>query len=158
VKIVVCQCGARSTTGGDCIVCGKSLGSIPSAIAAAWVSAALLALLWVAGFWLTGFTLPWFACFFGGLVSGAVAQVSFGRGWAYQAIASTATLVGLTVAHVLLVLVLRRRLDLLVGGGDGWVRLSALALELLEQDPVLFVFNVFGLLGGFWLWRQPEAE
>jgi hypothetical protein len=158
VKIVVCECGARSTTGGDCIKCGEPLGSIPSAIAAAFVAALALTLVWVTFFWLTGVVLSWFAVLFGGLVSGAVAHASFGRGWAYQAIASTATLVGLTAAQVLIVLIVNDRLRLLTAGIDGWVETSALAIHLLENDTWLLIFNTFGLVGGFWLWHQPEAE
>ncbi len=144
--VIVCRhCSARNTEGGDCVMCQKPLGDLPAAITAAFVTAGVLAVLW-AGFTLvTHIQIMWFAVLFGGLVSGAVAHFSGGRGPTYQLVATTATVVGIVVGQLLFVV--------------GWVgRFDVLA----DQDAVAAIvfaddwslpFCVLGVVGGLWLWQ-----
>lgn len=84
MAVYVCRaCGARSTQGGDCIICGRSLGSLPRAMVAAAAATAVLGSLWFGLALATGIQLGWMAALFGVGVSGAVVQVSGGRGLSY---------------------------------------------------------------------------
>lgn len=136
MKVVVCPCGARNTAGGQCILCGQQLGSVPRAVVAGAVAALVLAVAWAVWFWLTGFVWLWLSLLFGVVVSGAVVLVSFGRGWVFQAIASAWTLVGIVAAETLLVLL----------------------QQVAPNDPWVFVFGVCGVMGGFWVWKQPSES
>lgn len=158
MKVVACACGARNVVGGDCIICGSPLGSVPRALAAAAISAVALAVVWVVVAWVLAIQALWFGLFFGVVVSGAVTQASFGRGWLYQLIASTATLAGIVLGETLLVLLLQDRLDVLVSLEQPNVgALEALRRTALE-DPWALAFSVLGLMGGFWVWKQPSPS
>lgn len=151
--LVVCTCGARNTQGGQCIVCGAELGSLPRAIAAAAIATIALMVVWVGLALTLGAQTMWFAMLFGGVVSGAVVQFSAGRGWSYQLVASSATLVGLALADaVLMALVVARDQGL---SGAGFVEL---ARWQLENDPLTLLFAGMGVFGGFFVWRQPEGS
>jgi hypothetical protein len=159
MKVVVCPaCSARNTAGGQCILCGVQLGSIPAACAAAWLSALGLGVGWGLFSWLTGIQALWFGLFFGVLVSGAVAHWSFGRGWAFQAIASLATFFGIVVGEGLLLLLLYRRADLLWDEDPRHLGLIEFVARALERDPWFLAFGVTGIMGGFWLWKQPASS
>ncbi len=155
MKVVVCACGARNVVGGDCILCGRSLGSVSKACVAAAASSLGLAVLWAVSAWVTGLQASFLAVGFGVVVGGAVAQVSFGRGWLYQLIASTATLAGIVLGETLLILVLRDRLDLLVEVQQPNLGLVEAVRYTVLQDPWAIAFAVLGLMGGFWIWKQP---
>lgn len=155
MKVVVCECGARNVVGGDCILCGRSLGSLSKAVLAAVVAASAMALSWVVTAFVLGAQALWFGALFGVVVSGAVAQVSFGRGWAYQLVASTATLVGIVLGETLLVTLLRDRLDLLVAVEQPNLGLFEAIRYTVLEDSWAMVFAVLGLMGGFWVWKQP---
>lgn len=159
MKVVVCEtCDARNVVGGDCILCGKPLGSIPLAFVSAFATAALFALSWASFAWLTGLIALWMSLLFGVAVSGAVVQVSFGRGWAYQAIASSATIIGIIGAETLLILLLHDRLDILVEFDTLNIAAVNLAARVALHDPAALAFGVLGLMGGFWVWKQPSPE
>jgi hypothetical protein len=156
VKVVVCECGARNTAGGQCILCGKQLGSLPVAFIAGFAAALALSVAWALWFWITGIGAVWFAMLFGVAVSGAVVHFSFGRGWVFQAVASAATLVGIVMAQTLLLLLLRDRLDLLVKVEQPNLAVVDVASKVALNDPWVLVFSTFGLMGGFWVWKQPS--
>lgn len=130
-------------------MCRRPLGDLPKAVTAAFLSAAVLALLWPAFCYFTGFQAPWFACLFGGLVSGAVAQASAGRGFAYQAIATTATIVGILAGETLLVLAYWGQAHRLADQ-----ELVARAMLSNEYGPP---FAIMGVVGGLWLWNGRVA-
>lgn len=157
MPVVVCECGARNTAGGDCIKCGRGLGSIPRALMAAAVSAVALAVGWAVFIWLTRFFVLWFLMLFGIGISGAVVQASFGRGWSYQAIASAATIASVVLGHALLVVLVRDRLDLLFSLEQPNVGLLSVLAAVLEDQTAL-VFSVVGVMGGFWVWKQPSGD
>lgn len=158
MKVVVCECGARNVVGGDCIICGRPLGSIGRAVLAAGASAGALGLAWFLFTWFTGVQALWFALAFGLLVSGAVAQVSFGRGWAYQAIATLATILGIVVGQTLMILAFEGRLGLLWSADQPNLgALEALRHTLVDHEWAL-VFCVCGVLGGGWIWKQPSSS
>jgi len=158
MPIWTCEaCGCRSTQGGDCIECGRSLGSPRKAVLAAGVATVVLSLLWVGSGALLGVQASLFAAFYGGLVSGAVVHVSGGRGVLYQAIASSFTLAGVVCAQTVLVLILWEeiaRANDLAWESPGFVETLH---YLVNYDPLTIVFCVLGLFGGFWVWRQPDA-
>ncbi|MCO5166501.1 MAG: hypothetical protein M9894_09065 [Planctomycetes bacterium] len=156
MKVVVCACGARNVVGGDCIICGAPLGSPAVAVAAAAASALGLALLWALTGWLTGVQALWFGMFFGVAVSGAVAHFSFGRGWLYQAISSGATLGGIVLGETLLLLLLHGRLGSLLGLEQPNLGLLEAVRFAVVDDAWSLVFGTVGLLGGFWVWKQPD--
>lgn len=131
-------------------MCQQPLGDLPAAVTAACVSSAALSLLW-AGFTLvTGYQVIWFAVLYGGLVSGAVAWASSGRGPVYQLVATTATVVGLVVGQLLFVLAYHRRLDLLANHEE----VSRLVLE----NHWGLAYAVLGVVGGLWLWHDKGSE
>lgn len=154
----MCECGARNTQGGACIICGRPLGSFPRAVAAALVSAGALIVVWVGVSLVLRAQAFWFGMLFGGLVSGSIAHWSGGRGWRYQALSSGVTVAGIALANTLLLLLLTGRADEIVAVEQPNLRLVSLAAAQLEHDPLTFGFAVMGLMGGFWLWRQPEES
>lgn len=156
MKVVVCPCGARNVVGGDCILCGEPLGSIGAALAAGAAAALGLALAWGVVGWLTGVQAIWFGMFFGVAVSGAVVHFSFGRGWLYQAIASGATLGGIVLGETLLLLLLHGRLGSLLGLEQPNLGLLEALRFAVVDDSWSLVFGTVGLLGGFWVWKQPD--
>lgn len=158
MKVVVCECGARNVVGGDCYLCGRSLGSLPKAILAAVVSATGLALAWVVTARVLGVQALWFGALFGVVVSGAVAQVSFGRGWAYQLVASTATLGGISLGETLVVALLRDRVERLIAVEQPNVGLVEAVRYATLEDSWAVVFSVVGLMSGFWVWKQPAPS
>ncbi len=145
--VIVCRrCGARNTEGGDCVMCQKPLGDLRAAVVAAVVTATLLALVWGGFSYVTGFQSAWFAALFGGVVSGAVAQASSGRGLAFQAIATAATIAGIVAGEALFVLALLVKL-----GHEE--EAAALALS----NPWGPAYAVMGVVGGLWLWHDKGS-
>jgi hypothetical protein len=124
-------------------MCQRPLGDLPKAVTAAFLSSAGLALLWAGFALVTGHYVWWFAVLFGGLVSGAVAHSSSGRGPTYQLVATTATVVGLAVGELLVVLAYHRRLDLLSN-------IDEVSRIVLSNDWSM-VCCVLGVVGGLWL-------
>ena len=152
--VYLCEsCEARNIRGGICTMCGKPLGSLRDAIAAASIAMLLASLFWIGFSWLTGVQISFFAMVFGLAVSGAVAHRTGGRGPLYQAIASGFTLVGMAVSDAVVV-----RMHWFTINPD-WPRdlpLPSLWDQLAWQaqwDGVFVVFVTLGLVGGFWLWR-----
>lgn len=139
-------------------MCGTPLGSLQRAIAAAAGSALTLALLWVVVAWLLGAQALWFPVLFGGLVSGAVVQLSAGRGWRYQAVATAATVVGIVFGDTLLLLLVTGRAEELVAVEQPNLRLLSLMRAQVESDPATLAFMALGVMGGFWVWRQPDGS
>lgn len=147
------QCATRNTQSGSCIKCGSSLGSPVKALWAALVSSTLLGLMWAVSCLAFDFQVPYVALVFGGLVSGSVDAFSRGRGLYYQAVASTATVAGMFFSDTYVVwrLTVREGLEP-PGAAELW-------LWALENDGITLALCVLGLMGGFWLWRQPgESE
>lgn len=145
--VVVCRkCAARNTEGGECVVCQAPLGDLRAALVAAGVTSALLALVWGGVSLVTGFQSAWFAALFGGVVSGAVAQASSGRGLAFQAIATAATVVGIVAGEALFLVAL------LVRSGQEDVLATALS------NPWGPAYAAMGVVGGLWLWHDRGSE
>lgn len=158
MKVVVCECGARNVVGGECIICGRQLGSIGVAAVAAAVAATALGLVWFLFTWFTGVQALWFGMFFGMIVSGAVVQVSFGRGWLFQAIATAATVVGIIVGETLMVLAFEGRLGLLFSTSQPNLgALEAVRHTIVDYEWVL-IFCVCGVMGGGFVWKQPSSS
>lgn len=158
MKVVVCECGARNVVGGDCIICGRPLGSIGKAAVAAAAAASLLGVGWFLFAWLTGIQALWFGLLFGVAVSGAVVQVSFGRGWAYQAIATLATVTGIVVGETLLILAFEGRLGLLWSATQPNLGALEAVRHTLVDDEWALIFCVCGVMGGAWVWKQPSSS
>jgi len=152
--VYLCEnCDARNTRGGRCTFCHEPLGSIRVAFKAAFLAATGLTVLWIFLSWLTGMELGAFALVFGGLVSGAVAQSTGGRGLGYQAVASFFTVSGLAISDAVVV---RMQWFELFPDWDPGEPLPPMLDQLIYQvqwDGIFLVFIVLGFVGGLWLWK-----
>src|SRR4051812_36762533 len=98
MAIHICpHCEARNTDAGRCVLCLKNIGSLPKAVAAAFATAAGLALLWILFSMVTRMEALPFAMVFGVVVSGCTTRFSGGHGPLYQLAATLATITGLVV-------------------------------------------------------------
>lgn len=156
MRIILCpKCGARNTVAGYCELCNASLGSLHRAVNAAFGSAAALALLWIAVGLLFDIALPMFAVGFGAVVSFVTVRLSRGCGPLYQLIATSATILGVLVAHVTLTIVLLEPdgIEMFAHlNDDDWIRVL---WAMVLYDPFTDVFLAAGVLGGFYIWKQP---
>ncbi len=147
------HCQARNTEAGRCLVCFKLMGSLSRAFQAAYVSAVGLGLLWILFSMITGFQLTMFALIFGMVVSFATVHFSKGHGPMYQFAATSATILGLLVANTVTMLSITRPEGLRIIFHLSFSEWQQVLGQALNYDPVTAIFIVFGVLGGFYIWR-----
>ena len=152
------ECGTRNGEPGDCVVCGRSLGSPVTAVNAAAGTAVLLSLLWLVFTWLTGIAFPVFALVYGWTVSFVAVRVSWGRGLLYQAIVSGVSLLGIVVTDALLVQWFWHEWYPNWPPEEPPPELRELIPTLLQWDPWHVLFALFGVLGTLWVWRKGDPE
>jgi hypothetical protein len=129
------------------------MGSLQRALLAAFGAAAILGLLWIAFSYLTGFQLSIFAAIYGIVVSFCTVHFSKGCGPLYQAVATTATILGLLVSDTVVMIA--------ISSPDGFLHVLRMTTSewqaalghFLNNDPVTAIFMVLGVIGGFYIWR-----
>lgn len=112
----------------------------------------MMTVIWILLSVFTGIQLPALALFFGGLVAGLVSRVSGGRGFFYQVIATSFTVLGIVAGDSISMLLIAWR-------EQGCARPSSDQIfqdmaYRFEQDPYTVLFYAVGVPGSLYVWKD----
>jgi hypothetical protein len=146
------NCGAITSTAGQCTYCYKDLGSIPKALACASLASFILFLIWAGIAAIFQIEFAWVSMAFGFLISGTVLVCSHGSGPLYQLIATTFTIFTIFFSDLFVTWYLWEGLEMDTDGAF-IEQLNALILFQFSWDPYSWLFTVVGITSGFYIWR-----
>ncbi len=154
VPTIVCRfCGTKNALAGQCIECRRNLGRLDLALLYGGLTATSVALLWY-GFtiWTAwGFTL--FAAVVGIIVSGSILGFAHGRGPIFQLIASSFTILAITIGEGLVGRAVPGQFFLETGGQQLPATLMETAWVMAMWDPWTFACMIVGVAGGMFIWK-----
>lgn len=147
------KCHANNPSSGWCVVCQTSLGTIKKAISNAAGATIVLGFLWVLMAVSTGMQLTIFAALFGAVVAACTSHFSGGRGFIYQAIATTFTFVGIIFFDTLAVIAVMLRTSAIEASQITLTYIWDHSIYNALNDPATTLFYIAGIMGSFIIWR-----